>query len=123
MPCNDSRDDYGVTVPDKEYNDLKDTEAMLCGITKVLESHRDQCIIGVENNGGENILDNVLNDVDWKEVGTSKKKFYAWWTKHKAADAAKKADKELICDKANRVKAALKKLTPEERKLLGINDR
>ena len=109
MPCNDGGYDRDIiTLTQDSYDMYQNIAAMLCGIATVLEDDGD--------------LSSVLDKVDWKESGGSKKKFKAWWASHKAADAERKAEEETIREKAERVEEILAKLTPEERKLIGIND-
>lgn len=44
-----------------------------------------------------------------------------WWTQHKAEDMRRAALEEAEATRKRQVRAALKKLTKEERKLLGIS--
>jgi hypothetical protein len=110
MPCNDGgpREDT-ILMSQDTYKIHKNIEAMLCGIAAVLESNGD--------------MSSVLDKVDWSEVGVSKKKFKAWWGSHKALDAARKAEEELIREHQTKIDIALAKLTNEERELLGLRDR
>lgn len=104
MPCYDGgqRDEDERQV----RQDAHEMKAILCGLLTVLDRKSQ--------------TDNVLDLVDWKEVGVSRKKVHGWWMAHRAEDEmrlAKEADtkrKKLVKEQA------LKKLTDEERKILGV---
>lgn len=51
--------------------------------------------------------------LEWPELAD-------WWTAHQKADAEEAARKAKLIAEKKAKKAALKKLTPEERKLLGV---
>lgn len=65
-------------------------------------------------------IDAIINQIDCVEAGLDKKDIKQWWKEHSAKDAARIA-KEQSARKAEEArKAALAKLTPAERKLLGV---
>ena len=104
MPC---RDDYpAIDYAAEAKRSLKDREAMLCAVLRVLE--------------GNKTLGNVIDAIDWRTAGVSKMRLLTWWESHKEADRLRllreKAENELKAKKT----AALKKLTREEKDLLGI---
>lgn len=91
--------------------ELKEREAMLCGVFTLLEN-------GFESHGITFYLQAVLEKVDWTEAGVSITQAKAWWADHKEQDEARKR-KEAVILAAKRA-AALAKLTPAERELLGV---
>ena len=94
MPCNDG----GPSPREVEY---ENTNALLCAIVRVLE-----------NSGN---LDHALNSVDWKEAGVTKATFHAWWEKHKRLDEERRVREVAAARRAELVRSAESKLTPEER--------
>lgn len=126
MPCSDA----GDTSREDEERDRKradsaakrhkSIEAMLCGITTVL-SH------GINVSRTTVTLSDVLESVDWTEVGLTQLDFANWWDEHQAKDAARYR-REAVVRKADVAKAkerklakdALAKLTPAERKALKL---
>ena len=79
----------------------------LCGVFSVLEK--------------QGLLDTVLNQIDWKEAGTSKEGTVSWWERHKKEDAhRRKIEEEERAQKRARARV-LSKLSPQEKRLLGIN--
>lgn len=105
MPCRDPVDWDEPRVTKRHGLAIEDFEAVLCGILTVLE--KEERLFG-------------LDDVDWTEVGVKQKTVETWWKAHKLEDIARrkqeKAEKRM---KELRV-AALAKLTPEEKAVLGI---
>jgi hypothetical protein len=106
MPCRQdcgSFPDPGTRAnptPATSYGlDLAEFEAALCGVLTVIEN--------------TNQLDKLLGKIDWKEAGVSRAKVEKWWAAHTAADK-KRRQKEALKT------AALGKLTPAERKALGL---
>lgn len=84
-------------------------EAVLCGILSTIRL-RD----------GDDELGKWLDCVNWKEVGVPRKRVEKWWKEHQAADEERRAT-ELREANKNKVKRdALAKLSPAERKALGL---
>lgn len=108
MPCRTYDDDHFPRVDPKELDRLRNTEALLCGISTVLEA-RDS-------------LETVLKLVDWKAVGMTKNQFIQWWEDHKAKDAARRDREQIEAERKAAKARAVAKLTSEERVLLGIRD-
>ena len=130
MPCRDYYDDhpeafYGEQLADKEaeIERLKErisfAESALCGVLRTFEDNAMP------------YPDYLWTVIDYKGAGISRKELEKWFAKHKALDEKiKKQEIERIIrerEQAERQKqitkkrdAALAKLTPEERKLLGI---
>lgn len=115
MPC---RSDDFQPSPEVTYNGLTGAklEAALCGVLTVLDSRSR---VGATPNVG-NLIGNIFNEVDWIEAGVTKGEVVQWWMRHKKADDARKEqesrDRLAYAARAS----ALAKLTPEERKLLGL---
>lgn len=105
MPCRDQYD----PVPTKTKRHgltIEDFEAVLCGMFTEMEAD------------GE--LGLWLGDIDWAEVGVSRKMVEAWWEAHKKEDEFRRAKELAERVKEERRKAALAKLTDEDRKALGL---
>ena len=105
MPCRvDDWDD--VPRATKRHGlAIEDFEAVLCGMLTVLEKE-------------ERLFS--LDDIDWDEVGVSRKMVEAWWEAHKKEDERRRAKELAERVKEERRKAALAKLTDEDRKILGL---
>lgn len=74
MPCNSDYGDNNIRYEERLHDGVN--AARLCGILQVLKAH------GLEQK--------VLDEVDWKEVGTTRHKFDRWWAHHQKADLARK---------------------------------
>ncbi len=93
MPC---RVDEPYNSPaQKPSTPTGPAEAILCGVLTVIENAKQ--------------LKSVLDKVDWKEAGVTRNQAEKWWVEHKAEDQQRRLKE-----------AALKKLTPAERKALGL---
>lgn len=100
MPCFDGRENERIVEP-SDYRELKRIEAVLCSI--------------VRKQG----LDFVLNSMD-AECGVDAAQVAKWWERHTRSDRARKLrEMEERIEKAKKEKA-ISKLTPEERKILGV---
>jgi hypothetical protein len=102
MPCTDGGVPYGPTR--EEVLDSK-APAMLCGLIGALEK--------------SDFLD-ALDRIDWKEAGVSRAEFNAWWKQHREQDEDRRVREAEKAIKEKAKKEALAKLTPEERKALGV---
>lgn len=100
MPCYEpSGADYTRAEQQDRANKL---EAVLCGIFTVLDAK------------GLTLLDSV----NWKEVGVSRRWAERWWEKHLEQDRLRKERKTREIKEAAEADAALAKLTTRERELL-----
>ena len=130
MPCRDYYDDnpqayYGPQLADKdaEIKKLKKqisfAESALCAVLRA-----------GENNVGERI-GNILDLVDFPAAGIKQKELEKWFENHKVLDEKIKKEKAEKMKKARAAmiererlnkerNAALAKLTPAERKMLGV---
>ena len=111
---------YRDTLTGPLYNEidslkhqLAEREAMLCAVFMALEGQ------GIEAMGDGYVdLDDVLVVADWKEAGVTAEATVVWWGEHQKKDEERWA-REAAELEAKRAKA-LKKLTHEERVLLGF---
>lgn len=111
MPCR--TDPYEEPYTPRLYHGLtaEELEATLCAVFTVLES------IG-EVSG--NKLQKVVMQINWLDAGVDSRKVHNWWKSHKEADNRRRAYEEAERQKTELRNAALNKLTPEERKALGL---
>jgi hypothetical protein len=104
MPCRDP--DWDIPEVTKSFGmDIHDFEAVLCGMLTVLEKEERMF---------------SLDDVDWSEVGVSRKMVETWWEGHKREDERRRKKEAAEKRKAELRAAALNKLTNEEKEALGI---
>lgn len=105
MPCNDGGYPSFMHAEDvREFNKKIDKlTRMLCGLCKAVDR----------------VQDAELN----MELIDSVKGLRQWWNKHQAIDRKREASEKAERERMRKVKAALKKLTPEELELLGIDRR
>lgn len=83
-----------------EEDEGQNTRAILCGVFTVLEQ--------------KNALLGVLDGVDWREVGVSKRTALVWWRKHKRADARRRQAEAEGEKRRSLAEQARRKLTPDE---------
>jgi hypothetical protein len=62
------------------------------------------------------------NMYDWEEAGIQRVWLLEWWKEHKRKDEARKRREARERREAKKHKAALAKLTKEERRLLGLRE-
>ena len=101
MPCIDGREGTGLV-----YVESGSQTSRLCGIFTVLE-----------RNG---ILNKILEQVDWKEVGVSRVSTERWWKRHKEDDVARRKRENQQKLLKQKKQEALNRISPEDRKLLGL---
>lgn len=90
MPCTDG----GPSRPDPKV------EAMLCAIVSSMDPDD---------------LDEVLDDVNWREAGVTRAEFQVWWEQHQAEDASRRERESAAAEVEQTRRRALAKLTPAER--------
>lgn len=110
MPCRVD-DDFPTRYAKETRHGLTiaDFEAVLCG---VFTAAQDGVVTGY--------LDGLIDVIDWKEVGVSRKAVVWWWNSHKKEDEKRREREAIAKRKDDLKKAALAKLTAEERAALGI---
>ena len=102
MPCRDyASDSYSDATDSWQYRDLKDRADMLARIAC-------KAMTELENNKIEDLL--LLRDDEVRE----------WWAKHKEADRKAREKEERKQERLRLRRAALRKLTAEEKVALGL---
>lgn len=101
MPCSDGGY-YDRIYDEDRRRDLGEREAMLCAALTVLKAN------------------NLLNKINYKEAGVTKKALEEWWAGHQRQDAMRRAEERRRAEQKRTKEEALKKLTPAERKALGL---
>lgn len=115
MPCRDYYDDHpgeyfrNVTEPALKKQ-ISFAESALCAALAALE-HVDSLVETVNPKQGD-----FYNWLNFAEAGISKEELVKWHKKHKELDAKHREEERLKKVRAD----ALKKLTAEEKKVLGI---
>lgn len=105
MPCYDGGPSPYADEEARQARDaLSQRDAMLCAILHAVEAR------------GPNAIDQLLEEVNWKEAGMLPSDVLRWWSKHKRAD--KERRKREAEEKARRT--LIDRLTPEERRLLRL---
>lgn len=106
MPCTN-----GPSLAE-QYHDMasenRKLTAMLCGTLRAIENF--------------GLLGSVLKSVNEVECGVNGAKILVWFNRHKEEDAKRKAAEQAKQKAENLKREALAKLTPEERKALGLKD-
>jgi hypothetical protein len=105
MPC---RDEWASEQEIRaDYKELRLVQAGLCAVLSYLDSHQMAFPI-------------MLQSINWKEAGISEKEFVGWWEAHKVEDRMRR-EREAAEDRKKKLRqSALDKLTPEEKKVLGL---
>lgn len=98
MACTDG----GVPYPEEKRPNF---EAILCGVFSAFHPGP---------------LQDLLNIVNWKEVGVTQEETETWWKKHKQSDIARKKHEAESKKREKLMKSALAKLSPKEREALGL---
>lgn len=118
MPCRDYYDDH----PDQYFKDV--TEPALKKQVSFAESALCQTLVAFArflyaakmHTGDPQLTLDPLDLIDYAEAGIKRADLEAWWKNHQALDKKHREEERL----ANVKKAALAKLTAEERRALGI---
>lgn len=85
----------------EKQRELDTVEAMLCALIRR----------GINADGTLRFFDDTRDFVDWDEAGVTFEEFEKWWEKHELKDSQRRQKERA---------AALKKLTPRERAILGV---
>lgn len=119
MPCRDGGPmiDYDEERRNvQKANRLANLEATLCGVLTVLrDAEHVKDLFGDDDNVGA-----VLDNVDWKEAGVTRKWAEDWWIKHQEEDIARRKKEAAERDAQAARRRALAKLTKEDRAALGL---
>ena len=107
MPCRDYYDDH----PEQYFRDVTEpalkkqisfAESALCATLAALRTYTDD-------------KQDMFSLINYEEAGITKAELKAWYKTHSELDVKHRA-----MEAEKKRKAALAKLTPEERKLLGV---
>ncbi len=104
MPCYD----YNPAPPRPTQQDLDAslTSAVLCAFTRAIERKLN--------------IKQFHTYVDWEEAGVTEEQYLDWWNRHKLIDEDRIMRMRDTIRLEKKKKAALEKLTGEERLLLGL---
>ncbi len=109
MPCYGGPSEPEVSISQSRYEDFEFQKALLCAsLTFISNSH---------------LLDDFFTSetkLDWNEVGIDPEKARKWWDLHLKEDSLRKKQESIEREKKQMREKALKKLTKEEKKLLGL---
>lgn len=123
MPCRDDRSlaedahqaEQALVAPlnaeiDQLKSQLADRDAMLCAVLTVFEEQRM---------AGYNYAE-LCSYINWQAAGIKEIDFDRWWVAHQERDRQrKKREAEQLVEQR---RAAMARLTPKERKILGLED-
>ena len=127
MPCITYYDDHPEDIEGRSRSDLEKhvafLESALCASLNALETVTVTAAQTVYGDRAANLpLDNFYNSIDYKAAGIKKSLLVGWHKLHKKQDAKYRAEEAARQAEAEAKRAALAKLTPAERKLLGVTD-
>lgn len=117
MPCRDYYDDH----PEAYFRDITEpalkkqisfAESALCQTLSTFQEH----LKNMQKDYDDNIYTNPLDYLDYEAAGITREELEKWWDDHQALD---KEHRERA-RQAQVKRVALAKLTPEERKVLGL---
>lgn len=104
MPCDDGSG-FGYNYynnQDRIISERKNFEAMLCGVLTYAESK----------------IPDILDHLDYKEMGIGKTIVASWWTQHKAADQKRRKREQEEKDRKARYEQLKQTLSPEDLKII-----
>jgi hypothetical protein len=120
MPCRDFYDDHPeeyfkkFTAPAMKKQ-ISFAESALCQTLAALEiAHKAAAANGMNGKG------DVYDRIDFEAAGITKTELVKWYKEHKALDAKHRKEAEAKRKQDNLRDTALAKLTPAERKALGV---
>ena len=104
MPCVSFDDDEETR---DQMLDRVVPPAMLCAFIQLLTPRQ---------------LRTVLSRIDWEKAGITEPMVMEWWRMHQTRDALRQQEARERAEQEVRRRSALLKLSPEERKALGLGD-
>lgn len=107
MPCRDPGPPM-ETTPSRSQKRAKFFEAAMCGVFTFLEGNEVP------------ILEDVLENLDYEEMGVTRQEIETWWIKHKRKDEERRQREEAARRKQELRDNALSKLSDDEREALGL---
>jgi hypothetical protein len=109
MPC---RDEYAEAASRLAYSKrCTAIEAMLCAFVTALSEKKSL--------HQTSVLTEVLDVIDWKEAGVTRKEFNKWWDEHLRQDREKRLAARQARRQRRLRRAALNKLSAAEREAIG----
>lgn len=66
------------------------------------------------------LLDQILDEIDWKEAGVTRQGTLSWWKQHQVEDAERRQREKKEKERQAKRSAVLNKLSVEEKKILGL---
>ena len=112
MPCRDY-DDWQPGKRTSHGMTFEHFEAAMCGILSAVEQWGNDTT-------EEGRVRMLFNQVDWQEAGVPRRLVEIWWHKHKEADRVRRETEAAERDRQAVREAALKKLSAEEQRALGL---
>lgn len=103
MPCRSETQEETIVGLSSE---LALVRAIACGVFRVLRR--------------QGTVDGVLAAFDYREAGVAPKELEKWLVEHEEADEERRKRESRERNHQRKKRAALAKLTPEERELLGL---
>jgi hypothetical protein len=113
MPCYEPNQDDIARA--EYYARCQRIEAVLCAFAKFLSQQE----VGYKVSA----LVEAVETINWSEVGVTKKFFWQWWEEHQQRDVEYQRRKKQQARLEQRRQRALNKLTPRERRALGLKDK
>ena len=125
MPCITYYDDHPEDIEGRSRSDLEKhvafLESALCASLNALETVSKSAAETLYGEQHWQRLD-FYNSIDYQAAGIKKSLLVGWHKLHKKQDAKYRAEEAARQAEAEAKRAALAKLTPAERKLLGVTD-
>jgi hypothetical protein len=104
MPCLDGRENIHTEYVERLHDGVN--AARLCAVFSVLEK--------------QGLLEEVLRNANWQGSGVSSASTMQWWEEHKARDRRRILREEQEIQRRRDRAAAIAKLNPKDRKVLGL---
>ena len=125
MPCVTYFEDHPEDIEGRSRSELENhvafLESALCGALNALETVTNMAAQTVYGAQAKNIpADSFYNAIDFKSAGFKKNRLVGWHKLHRKQDAAYRAEEAAKQLAAQKRAEALAKLTPEDRKILGL---
>ena len=131
MPCYDGRDsrDREIELLQTASDERARAERVAIGLGERARAERAEALLCavLTQLEKDNLLATVMSVANWDEAGISYDYAHGWWEKHKAMDEVRrKKEAEYLARNAEkdarkkRKQEVLAKLSPEERKILGV---
>lgn len=125
MPCVTYYDDHPEDIEGRSRSELEKhvafLESALCGALNALETVTNTAAATLYGDNAKNLpADTFYNAIDFKSAGIKKSLLVGWHKLHRKQDAKYRAEEAAKQLAAQKRADALAKLTPEDRKILGL---